>query len=190
MNKELLYKLEGQNIYFKTLVAEDAEHIHRFASDADVSRFIGWPLMNTLDDTRKHVEQMLKNEEAGTHIYASVVLKSSGEIIGTAIIFNFDREAGHAEIGYVFDKNHWGRSYGTETVAMMSGFAFDVLGLHKLHARVADANIASARVLEKNGFKLEGRLRDYYYLEDTYYDGLFYGRLRSDRLVAQPDQDV
>jgi len=31
---------------------------------------------------RLHVEEMLKNEKAGTHLYASVVLKSSGEMIG------------------------------------------------------------------------------------------------------------
>jgi ribosomal-protein-alanine N-acetyltransferase len=179
MNKELLYRLESQNIYFKRLAAEDAEHIHSFASDTDVSRFIGWRLMNTLDDTRKHVEEMLQNEKAGTHQYASVVLKASGEIIGTAIIFNFDWEARHAEIGYVFDKNHWGRSYGTQTVTMMSRFAFDALDLHRLHALVADANAASARVLEKNGFELEGRLRDHYFIENKYYDGLIFGKLQA-----------
>ena len=62
----------------------------------------------------------------------------------------------------------------------MSKFAFEVLGLHKLHARVADANAASARVLEKNNFLLEGRLRDYYFIENKYYDGLFYGRVQGD----------
>lgn len=60
----------------------------------------------------------------------------------------------------------------------MTAFAFDCLGLRKLHARVADANIGSARVLEKNGFELEGRLKDYYKIEGSYYDLMLFGKLQ------------
>ena len=62
----------------------------------------------------------------------------------------------HAEIGYVFHKEHWGKGYGTESVALMSDFAFESLNLHKLHVSVVDANIGSARILERNGYELEG----------------------------------
>ena len=43
---------------------------------------------------------------------------------------------------------------------------------------VAEANTGSYRVLEKNGFVLEGRLKDYYFIEGRYYDGMFYGFIR------------
>jgi ribosomal-protein-alanine N-acetyltransferase len=122
---------------------------------------------------------MLKRESAGTHLYASVVLKATQKIIGTVMIFNFDYEAKHAEIGYVFHKNHWGKGYGTEAVSMMDNFAFESLDLHKLHASVVDTNIGSVRVLEKNGFELEGRLKDYYFIENKYYDGLLLGKIRT-----------
>ncbi len=123
---------------------------------------------------------MLKRESAGTHLYASIVLKSTQEIIGAAMIFNFDREAKHAEIGYVFHVDHWGNGYGTETVSLMNNFAFESLNLHKLHAHVVDSNIGSNRVLEKNGFELEGRFKDYYFIEGMYYDGLFLGKFQSE----------
>lgn len=176
MSTCLFHGLEGENICFKPLDTKDAQVIHSYASDVKVKRFIGWPLMKTLDETRNYIIEMLKRESAGTHLYASIVLKKTKEIIGTAMIFNFDREANHAEIGYVFHSSFWGKGYGTETIALMNDFAFDTLNLHKLHARVVGANIGSIRVLEKNGFKLEGCLKDYYFIDNSYYDGMIFGK--------------
>lgn len=178
MNTSLFHGLEGENIYFKPLSTKDVQEIHSYASDEDVSRFIGWKLMKTLDETHNHIEEMLKRESVGTHLYASIVLKSTQKIIGTAMIFNFNHEAKHAEIGYVFHSRHWGKGYGTETVALMDNFAFDALSLHKLHARVVSANIGSMRILEKNDFKLEGCLKDYFFIDNTYYDEMLFGKIR------------
>jgi ribosomal-protein-alanine N-acetyltransferase len=174
----LFHTLEGETIYFQSLGTKDAEEIHHYASDEEVERFIGWNLMANLNETIEHIETMLKRESAGTHLYASIVLKSTQKIIGTAMIFNFDQEAKQAEIGYVFHRDHWGKGYGTECVALMSHFAFESLNLHKLHASVVDANIGSARILEKNGFVLEGKLIDHYFIEDTYYNALLYGKIQ------------
>ncbi|KUO70908.1 MAG: GNAT family acetyltransferase [Clostridia bacterium BRH_c25] len=179
MNTNLFHGLEGENICFKPLSTNDAQEIHSYASDKNVKRFIGWPLMKALEETHNYIEEMLRRESVGTHLYASIILKSTQEIIGTAMIFNFDHEAKHAEIGYVFHSRHWGKGYGTETTAIMNDFAFASLNLHKLHARVVDANIGSARVLEKNGFELEGRLKDYYFIDNTYYDLMLYAKFRS-----------
>ncbi|MDP4085273.1 MAG: GNAT family N-acetyltransferase [Bacillota bacterium] len=177
MNSNLFHSLEGESIYFKALSLDDVQEIHNYASDKEVSRFIGWNLMNTLNETREHIETMLKRESAGTHLYASIVLHSTQAIIGTAMIFNFDRESNQAEIGYVFHKDHWGKGYGTESVALMSDFAFKSLNLHKLHASVVDSNIGSARILEKNKYELEGRLKDHYSIENIYYDALLFGKI-------------
>ncbi|WP_027632773.1 GNAT family N-acetyltransferase [Clostridium hydrogeniformans] len=179
MNINLFHSLEGENIYFKKLSKDDAQDIHSYASDEAVSRFIGWKLMKTLNETSEHIETMLKREANGTHLYASVIIKSTQKIIGTAMIFNFDEEAKQAEIGYVFHKDHWSKGYGSECVALMSDFAFESLNLHKIHACVVDANIGSARILEKNGYELEGRLKDNYFIEGKYYDALLFGRIQS-----------
>lgn len=179
MDVRVFHSLEGERIRFMALCTTDVQEIHNYASDEAVSRFIGWNLMHTLDETREHIETMLKREAAGTHLYASVALKSAQTIIGTAMLFNFDQKANHAELGYVFDKNHWGKGYGTETVTLMSDFAFGTLKLHKIHAKVVAANIGSARILEKNGYVLEGRLRDHFFIENQYYDALLFGKIQA-----------
>lgn len=172
------HSLAGEKVYFKALNMEDAQEVHTYASDPEVSIFIGWNLMKSLEETREHIKLMLNRESAGTHLYASIVLKSTHEIIGTAMIFNFDEEANKAEIGYLIHRDHWGKGYGTEIVTLMTDFAFQSLHLHKLYAFVVDANIGSARILEKNGYELEGRLKDNYFIEDKYYDAFLFGKIK------------
>lgn len=179
MDTSLFHSLEGKNVYFKALSINDAEAIHSYASDKDVKRFIGWNLMKTLNETQEYIQTMIDREVAGTHLYASVVSRTTSEVIGTVMLFNFDKEANQAEIGYVFHKNHWGKGYGTESVALVSDFAFEALNLHKLHATVVDANIGSARILEKNGYVLEGRLKDHFFIEGKYYDSLLLGKIQN-----------
>ena len=176
----MFHSLEGKEICFKPVSIRDAEEIHSFTSDENVAKFIGWPLMNTLEETCEHIETMLKNQAAGTHLYASVALTASGEIIGIGMLFNLDRKASHAEIGYVLHQNFWGKGYGTEVVTLINQYAFATLCLHKLNARVVHENASSARVLEKNGYQLEGRLRDHYFIAQQYYDALLYGKIHAD----------
>lgn len=174
----LFHCLSGNNLYFKPLSTKDAKEIHSFSSDEDVSRFIGWNLMISLEETIDHIEKMIKREIEGTYLYASIALKATNTVIGTAMIFNFNKEANHAEIGYVLHKDFWGNGYGTETVKLLIDFAYSILKLHKIHANVVDTNLGSVKVLENNGFELEGRLRDYYFVDGRYFDGLVFGKLR------------
>jgi ribosomal-protein-alanine N-acetyltransferase len=107
-----------------------------------------------------HIGTLLAREAAGTHLYAAVVLKATGAVIGNAMLFNVDVQEGQAEMGYVFHKGYWGQGYGTECVAVVDDFAFEVLRLHKLYACVDAANRPSARILEKNGYRLDEALSD------------------------------
>ena len=68
----------------------------------------------------------------------------------------------------------------TDAVRAYVHYAFHELNLTRLTARTFDFNLASARVLEKNGFKLEGRLRKHLLKDGKLIDARFYGRLKED----------
>ncbi len=160
MTKNLFHSLEGTRLQLRKITMDDAAEMFAYLSDEEVSRFIGWKLMHTLEDTRGHIGTLLAREEAGTHLYAAVVEKATGAVIGNAMLFNMDAAESHAEIGYVFHKGYWGQGYGTECVTLVDEFAFDSLQLHKLYACVNPANLPSARILEKNGYKVDEVLSD------------------------------
>ncbi len=176
MSNGAFHTLIGEGIYFKPLSTDDTAAIHSFASDPLVSKFIGWRLMGSSEETEDFIKEMIKREAAATHLYASIVLKATGDIIGTAMIFSIDKEARHAEVGYVLHKSYWGKGYGTEALRLMNAYALDILKLRKLHARVVAANVSSVKILEKTAYQPEGRIRDYHFVEGNYYDSLLFGK--------------
>ena len=66
---------------------------------------------------------------------------------------NENRSVG--SIGYMILTPFWSRGIGTEAVRQMCGIAFRELALERIVGEVFPENLASARVLEKNGFRLE-----------------------------------
>jgi ribosomal-protein-alanine N-acetyltransferase len=64
-----------------------------------------------------------------------------------------------AEIGYWLGEPFWGRGIVTEAVRAVTAYAFATFDLCRLQAHVFEWNPASARVLEKAGYALEGRAR-------------------------------
>ena len=67
---------------------------------------------------------------------------------------------GMVEIGYGIKKEYEGQGYMTEAVAAMVGWAGEQIGVNYIEAETEPDNKASQRVLEKNGFHLNGIMGD------------------------------
>ena len=58
----------------------------------------------------------------------------------------------------------------TSALRLLSEYAFDILGLHQLHARIAVGNEASRRLFAKCGFTESGILRQWHRTPDGWED--------------------
>ncbi len=83
-----------------------------------------------------------------------------------------------AEIGYILHKDHCGKGIATEATRLIVKEAFETLDIVKLTSEVFAPNKASARVLEKNGFVLEGVLRKAACKNGELFDLLRFGKLK------------
>ena len=84
-------------------------------------------------------------------------------------------------LGYWMGQPYAGRGVMSQAVAVVCGFAFDVLGLHRLEAACLPRNGASIRLLEKSGFSREGHLRQYLKIAGVWEDHLLFSLLAEDR---------
>ena len=75
---------------------------------------------------------------------------------GIGLILNSDVYVMSAEIGYWLGEAYWGKGIGTEAVRLMVEYTFYYFDIVRLYAEVFETNKASMRILEKNGFYLEG----------------------------------
>ena len=83
-----------------------------------------------------------------------------------------------AEIGYVLLDEFKGQGVMTEAVRMMCEDAFARLDILRITAQVYSPNIASQRVLEKNGFIREGVMKNAIIKNGNIYDMYLYGKLK------------
>jgi RimJ/RimL family protein N-acetyltransferase len=85
-----------------------------------------------------------------------------------------------ANIGYWLGEPYWGRGIATAALRTLTAYAFATFPLERLQAEVFAWNLASARVLEKSGYTLEGRTRRSIVKGARVSDGLLYARLRGE----------
>jgi [ribosomal protein S5]-alanine N-acetyltransferase len=135
----------------------DAEAIFsRYSSDPRVTRYVGWPAHRTVDDTRAFLafsDDQWEKWPAGPYLACS---RGDGTVLGsTGLMFETPQTA---MTGYVFATDAWGRGYATEALEAMIAVARH-LGVHRLYALCHAEHRASAHVLEKGGFVLEGTCR-------------------------------
>jgi RimJ/RimL family protein N-acetyltransferase len=95
----------------------------------------------------------------GRTLFLTILDRERGHVLGGIGLDRFDWTNRSAEIGYWIARRFWGHGLATEAVASATRTAFRDLKLHRIVARVLAHNAASARVLEKAGFRLEGRQR-------------------------------
>ena len=75
------------------------------------------------------------------------------------------------------EKEYWGKGIASKAISLIIDKARDEYNLKKLTAGVAEKNEASKRVLEKNGFKLEGKKENHLIYNGVWMKQYDYGLL-------------
>ena len=117
-----------------------------------------------------YVESCLKNNDLD--LYG--IFDDTLHIVNIAIN-NLTTVHRRAELTYVVgDARYWGKGVASFAVSKMVEFGKSKYKLNKLHAGLASANFRSKRVLEKNGFVLEGIRKKHLFYNKEFFDQLDY----------------
>ena len=102
-----------------------------------------------------------------------------GKIVGSVSI---ERKADiyrlDGELGYMLMRDYWNRGLMSRAVGQVCGIAIKELGLNRITANVFHPNLASQRVLLKNGFTQEGIMHNAAIKCEKIYDILIFGLLK------------
>lgn len=82
------------------------------------------------------------------------------------------------EIGYWLGEEYWNRGIITKAVKVVAEWGLNDLGLVRIYAPVFGWNMASMRVLEKNGFQKEGALRKAVFKDGQITDSVMYAKVK------------
>lgn len=177
--------LTTERLILREFAEDDWARVLEYQSDPRYLRYYEWEA-RTPDDARAFVGMFLRwqGEQPRRKWQLAVTLRESGLLVGNCGVRQAQAGARCAELGYELDPAYWGRGYATEAAQTMLAFAFGELGIHRVQAEVIAENTASARVLAKLGFRLEGRLRENQWFKGLWWDTLIFGLIESERRAA------
>jgi RimJ/RimL family protein N-acetyltransferase len=95
-----------------------------------------------------------------TDLRLHLILKETGQLIGSSGLHRIDWQSRKFEIGYWVRTSFGNQGYITEAVEAITNFAIHELQANRIEIRCDGRNARSARVAERQGFTLEGILRN------------------------------
>lgn len=151
--------LETVRLRLRRLTPEDAPFILGLLNDPQFLRFVGDKGVRTRDDAEFYLRQgpMASYERHGFGLYL-VTLKEGGAPIGMGGLLKRDMLE-DVDVGFAFLPQFSGHGYATEAARATLHHAHTALGLARIVAITAPANVASQHVLKKIGLRYEKTLR-------------------------------
>jgi RimJ/RimL family protein N-acetyltransferase len=168
-------------LVLRPLLPSDVTALTRYRNDPQVARYQDWELPYTRDLAHQLVDEMagVQGPTPGGWVQIAVA-DASDRLVGDLAV-GLDPDGRLAMIGYTLAPEHQGKGYATEAAGALVDRLFDRSGVHRVAATLDPANVASARVLERLGFRYEGRSVSSAFVRGSWFDDDRYAILADER---------
>jgi ribosomal-protein-alanine N-acetyltransferase len=173
-------ELETERLVLREIVPADAEDLFRIFSDEETMRYWSCKPYTSVDQARRLIESLAEAARGGAGIHWAITLRGDDRLVGKLGYNEWRKAHRRGEISYIVAREHWGKGVVGEALGAALDYGFDHMNLHSVEAGVTPGNDASARMLQKLGFRLEGHLRENFLTDRGFVDSLIYSLLRSD----------
>lgn len=170
----------GKKVSLGILSREDAPDLFRMINDRDVNRMLrSPPPINSLVEEYEWIDN--QSIIKGKNLNLGIVDNQANKLIGVIGVNNMESNM-YGTLGYFLHKDSWGKGFGTEAIQLIVEYCFNVLNMRKITANAYEPNTGSIRVLEKNGFKMNGRQEEHLFIENHgFVDSLYFEKLNPNR---------
>jgi len=174
--------IETTRLVLRRIVRDDLPFFTRIHADPDVARYLGHGRPRTPEETSAWLEGTLESYEKHGLGPLAVVRKSDGALLGRSGMSDLAVESYPApgaaprawflratapagidltferELGYTFDRPHWGQGYASEAAGGVFEYARDTLALSRVISIIHPDNARSQRVAGRFGLELRSRV--------------------------------
>lgn len=160
--------LESERLVFRAIKDTDIKEIYALRSDPELMQYIPRPLITTMDEAQQHIGMIQDKIDKNEGINWAMTEKGSDKLISLIGFYMTKHAHYRSEIGYMLLPAYHNKGYVTEAIQRLLKYGFGPMGLHSVEAIIDPRNVASEKVLQKNGFRKEA-----HFVEDCYYEGEF-----------------
>lgn len=161
---------------YEALIESDRLELHHIPADGLISLFeeksdllaiagrgFTNPYKNLVTESgplRWRVPQVKADPSTNKWFVRFIVLRESGEVIGSTSFHGVPDEAGMMEIGIGIEERFWNNGYAKEALRGMWNWVCLEPGVQTLRYTVSPTNIASVKIIEGYGFDHKGQQID------------------------------
>jgi len=171
--------LETERLVLRRPNEGDIDEVFKYRGDKELMRYIPHRYATERSQVVEMLETIDKSINSGEGINWAVTLKGDDTIIGMVGYVRFVKNHYRAEIGYMLHTPHHGKRITDEAMNAVIAYGFDVLQLHSIEAIVNYENVASKKILERNGFSNDALFKDYLFLAGRFVDANVYSLVKN-----------
>ena len=172
------------NVILRRMRKDDLPGLYDYCRRDESCRYSEWSPHRKPSDTAGFISWIISGYRRHES-FTFAVTTAEGDVIGTASYMKFDENYRVAEIGYGINSDYWHKGYGKSVVEGLIYYAFEVIGVLRVCARVLPENEASAALLKGRGFTLEGVNRRALCFKGAYRDVAVYSMLRDEYISCR-----
>lgn len=171
----------SERLVFRKMIRTDRQAIFSYCSDPDTARLMMWNRHESLQDTDGFLDAVFDDYLKGKPTSWGLALKENpSRMIGSIGYHNFDPKHQRIEIGYVIAPEFWGKGLMTEALRALTDYTFEHIPVVRIQIQCVTDNLASAKVMEKAGYRYEGTFEQYLYFKKRFWDAKQYVLLKRD----------
>ena len=166
--------LMGRRLLLREPTQADGEHLFGYTTDPLITRFLAFESPRTVEDTLEFIQRCEEYRRQDREYVFVIADRSTDLPRGVMALRHLDVPARTAQIGTWVRREDWGTGVNTEAKALLLDYAFNVLELHRIEARIAITNHRSRRAFERLGGRREGTLKESFHKDGVFQDqGLY-----------------
>lgn len=165
-------------IELRELKSDDREWLVRYLNNEQLVRYLASriPQPYGFDDATWWVEVGSKE---GAFVRA---ISFNGAFCGVIGVYTKEADYAHAaELGYWVAQEYWNQGIASKAVADFTELVFATTYIQRIYTVIAAPNVASIKVMEKAGYRLEGILKQAVQKQGQFYDEHLFAKLRSEQ---------
>ena len=149
-------QLFTDRLHLRKIHIDDIPLLVKYANNKQVSdHILNIPYPYQEPDAVFRIRYVNEGFKTNSRYVFAIVLKETNEFIGE-ISLHLDDKKDVAQLAYWIGEPFWKKGFATEAIKAMLAFGFEKLYLYLIFATCDEKNIASIRVLEKNGLQKKG----------------------------------
>lgn len=155
------------DVKLRPLEREDLKFVHKLNNNAKIMSY--W-----FEEPYESFVELQDLYDKHIHVQSErrFIVEREGEMLGLVELVEIDYIHRRAEFQIIIHPQHQGHGYSVKATKLAMYYAFSVLNMHKLYLIVDRVNEKAIHVYEKVGFRIEGELKDEFFVDGKYHDAI------------------